>query len=72
MPNITTNHAITYTNTTLVKIPQPESQTSPRVKGMSEIHLDRFSPHPLSIDKNHLMGNDFYRLRLLSLGYSGM
>ena len=47
-------------NTTLVKISQPEFQTSPRVEGMSEIHskisLDRFLPFPLSIDF------DFYLL----------
>ena len=29
---------------------------------LSEISLDRFSPIPLSIDKNHLIANDFYLL----------
>ena len=29
---------------------------------LSEISLDRFSPFPLSIDKNHLIANDFYLL----------
>ena len=45
-------------------ISQPEFQTSPRVEGMSEIHskisLERFSPFPLSIDKNHSTANYFY------------
>ena len=50
--------------TTLVKVSWPELQTSPRVEGMSEIHsnisLERFSPFPLSIDKNHSTANYFY------------
>ena len=43
---------------------------------MSEIHLkislDRFSPLQLSIDKNHLIANDFYPFWFLSIGYSGI
>ena len=40
---------------------------------MSEIHskisLDRFSPFPLSIDKYHLIGNDFYLLASPGFNY---
>ena len=61
--------------TTLVKVSWPELQTSPRVEGMSEIHskisLDRFSPFPLSIDKNPLIANNFYRFDFYLLATPG-
>ena len=44
---------------------------------MSEIQAKRFSlidshRFPLSMDKNHLIANDFYRFGFLFIGYSGM
>ena len=65
-------------NTSLDKIFRSlEFQTSLRVEGISEIHAKRFPyiDFPrflLSIDKNHLIANDFYRYRLLSIDFSGI
>ena len=47
------------------------------VEGMSEIQVKRFSwidfhRFPLSMDKNHLIANNFYRFRFLSIFYYGM
>ena len=47
------------------------------VEGMSEIQAKRFSYidfhlFALSMDKNHLVANEFYRFRFLSIGNSGM
>ena len=52
-------------------------QTFPQVEGMSEVQVKRFPQidfhrFSLSVNKNHLIADYFYRFQFFSFGYSGM